>query len=230
MLLKFGMIVTDGRNKLGGHVLSKNRGGNYARTKVTPVNPQTTYQAAVRQAFTSFSQGWRGLTSDQRLAWNGAVTNFQRTNIFGDLKSPSGFNLYQRLNNVLQSIGVSALSLPPLPSSVADCYATGLSCTIVTPTLSLVINETVPANTCVKVFATPPLSPGKSFVKNQYRYLNFLDAASESPQDIKEIYLAKFGSLGAVGQQIWVKTQAVNMTTGQVGTPAEVSVITVAGV
>jgi len=225
MLLKFGMIVTDGRNKLGGHVLSKNRGGNYARTKVTPVNPQTTYQSTVRQAFTSFSQGWRGLTADQRLAWNGAVTNFQRTNIFGDLRSPSGFNLFQRLNNVLQSINSDTLLLPPLPSSVADCYATSVSATVGTPSLSLALNISVPSDTNLKVFATPPLSPGKSFVKNQYRFISVTQSASESPVDILSFYIAKFGSLGEIGQQIWIKTKAVNIFTGQVGTPAEVSVI-----
>jgi hypothetical protein len=225
MLLKFGMIVTDGRNKLGGHVLSKNRGGNYARTKVTPVNPQTTYQAAVRQAFTSFSQGWRGLTSDQRLAWNGAVTNFQRTNVFGDLKSPSGFNLYQRLNNVLQSIDQSPLLLPPLPSSVGDLFATMVRCTIGSPSLSLVLNSAGDENTSLKIFATPPLSPGKSFVKNQYRFISFNNSPVTSPQNILDAYIAKFGSLGVIGQQIWIKTQAVNQLTGQVGTPAEVSVI-----
>jgi len=225
MLLKFGMIVTDGRNKLGGHVLSKNRGGNYARTKVTPVNPQTTYQAAVRQAFTSFSQGWRGLTAAQRLAWNSAVTNFQRTNIFGDLKSPSGFNLFQRLNNVLQSIGINSLSLPPLPSSVADIYATGVTATIGSPSLSLSLNDDVPSGTSIKIFATPPLSPGKSFVKNQYRFIGAKAFGAESPVDILSLYIAKFGSLGEIGQQIWIKSKAVNENTGQVGTPAEVSVI-----
>jgi len=47
MKMKFGAIVVDGRGKIGGHVASKNRGGAYLRTKVTPSNPQTGYQAAV---------------------------------------------------------------------------------------------------------------------------------------------------------------------------------------
>ena len=228
MLLKFGMIVTDGRNKLGGHVLSKNRGGNYARTKVTPVNPQTSFQQNVRNRFTSFSQAWRGLTADQRLAWNNAVSNFQRTNIFGDLKSPSGFNLYQRLNNVLQSVDIDALSLPPLPSAVGNCFIESLTASVGIPTLSAVLNETVPSVTSLKIFATPPLSPGKSFVKNQYRFIGYAESGTTTPVDILSMYVAKFGSLGNIGEQIWVKTQAVNNTTGQVGTPSEASVIATA--
>lgn len=42
--IKFGMMMTDARGKLGGQVFSKNRSGSYVRTKVTPVNPQTTTQ------------------------------------------------------------------------------------------------------------------------------------------------------------------------------------------
>ena len=39
--IKFGMMMTDASGKLGGQVFSKNRGGSYVRTKVTPTNPQT---------------------------------------------------------------------------------------------------------------------------------------------------------------------------------------------
>jgi hypothetical protein len=49
--IKFGMMMTDARGKLGGHVFSKNRSGAYVRTKVTPVNGQTTAQTGVRAIF-----------------------------------------------------------------------------------------------------------------------------------------------------------------------------------
>ena len=41
-------IVADIRNKLNGSVFSKNRYGAYVRTKVTPVNPQSTAQQNTR--------------------------------------------------------------------------------------------------------------------------------------------------------------------------------------
>src|SRR3546814_3353017 len=49
--VKFGALMTDARGKLGGHVFSKNRAGSYLRTKVTPVNQQTSYQTSVRALF-----------------------------------------------------------------------------------------------------------------------------------------------------------------------------------
>jgi len=67
MKIKWGAIVVDGRNKIGGHVASKNRAGAYLRTKVTPVNPNTGYQAGVRNTLSTLSSGWRALEEAQRL-------------------------------------------------------------------------------------------------------------------------------------------------------------------
>jgi hypothetical protein len=228
MKLKFGMIVTDGRNKLGGHVLSKNRAGAYARTKVTPVNPRSSYQSNVRSLFTSLSQAWRGLSQDARTAWNNAVANYQRTDIFGDLKSPSGFNLYQRLNNVLATISGAPLTNPPLPDAVPDCHIISVTATVGSPSLSVILNDSVPTHGAVKVFATPPLSPGKSFVKNQFRLISVLAPEASTPFNALSAYTAKYGNLGEIGQKIIIQTVACNFLTGQEGTPAQASVITAA--
>lgn len=225
---KFGMVVTDMRGKLGGQVFTKNRGGAVVRTKVTPSNGQSPAQSTVRNRFTSLSQAWRGLTQAQRDAWNAAVINFQRTDVFGDLRSPSGLNLYQRLNNVLLSVGETAISTPPLPSEVANSYATAVSAAVATPALSVTLNATIPANTAVKLFATAPMSAGREFVKSQFRLIDILDAAATSPVNALAAYVAKFGNTGEIGQKIFVKTVPVNITTGQEGSPAVVSVITVA--
>jgi hypothetical protein len=227
MKAKFGAIVVDGRGKIGGHVASKNRAGSYFRTKVSPVNPQTGFQLGVRNRFTGLSQGWRGLTQEQRDAWNGAVSDYARTDIFGDLRQPTGFNLYQRLNNNLINVGESAISTPPLPESVGEVVATGLTAEdgTVAESLSLTLAGAVPANTAVKVYATAPQSAGRSFVKSQYRQIDVLNTGSASPVDLLSAYQAKFGSTGSAGQKIFVKLEAVNTNTGQVGTPSEVSAI-----
>lgn len=228
MKAKFGAIVVDGRGKIGGHVASKNRGGAYFRTKVTPVNPQTGYQAGVRNRFTSLSQAWKGLTAEARDAWNSAVASYQRTDIFGDLKTPSGFNLYQRLNNVLISVGEAALAMPPLPTEVANVYATSVSNAIGVPAMSLTLNEAVPADTAVKLFATAPQSAGRSYVKSQFRLIAILPAAEASPYNMLADYQAKFGTNGAIGQKIFVKTVPCSTVSGQEGSAAIVSVIAAA--
>lgn len=50
-LIKFGMMMTDARGKLGGHVFTKARNGATIRTKVSPANPQTSAQSLSRSIF-----------------------------------------------------------------------------------------------------------------------------------------------------------------------------------
>lgn len=228
MKLKFGALVVDGRGKIGGHVASKNRAGAYLRTKVTPVNPQTSYQLAVRNRLTGFSQGWRSLTQAQRDAWNAAVSDFARTDIFGDLKNPTGFNLYQRLNNNLAIAGIASISSPPLPQAVGQVAITTVSAAEGAGTLTITMDGAVPDETFVKVFATSPQSPGKSFVKSEYRLVAVIPAEAVAVYDLAAEYIAKFGSVGEEGQKIFVKLTPVNETTGQTGTPSQASGLVVA--
>jgi len=228
MKIKFGALVVDGRGKIGGHVASKNRAGAYLRTKVTPVNAQTSFQLAVRSRFTGFSQGWRALTAANRDAWNAAVADFAKTDVFGDLKNPTGFNLFQRLNNNLSIVGVAQIDTPPLPAAVGICTITAVAIAAGAGSLSATLSNIVPANTNCKIYATAPVSAGKSYVKSLYRLIAVLSAAEATPYNLAAEYIAKFGSVGLAGQKIFVKCEAVNITTGQVGTPSQASGITAA--
>ena len=228
MKMKFGALVVDGRGKIGGHVASKNRAGAYLRTKVTPVNAQTGAQNTIRNRFTTLSQAWRGLTQAQRDAWIAAVGDYARTDIFGDLHNPTGFNLYQRLNNNLVTVGEAAIAVPPLPAAVGEVVASSIATAVGADTMSLAMTANVPAGTAVKVFATAPVSAGRAFVKSQYRLIAILPAAEATPYDLKAEYIAKFGGIGVAGQKIFVKLVAINTTTGQSGTPSSVSGIVAA--
>lgn len=215
MKMKFGALVVDGRNKIGGQVASKNRGGSYLRTKVTPTNPQTAAQSNVRSAFTSLSQIWRTLTQAQRNAWNAAVTDWQRTDIFGDIKSPSGFNLYMRLNQNLLLIGEAMIDVPPLAEGVANPGVVSVTAAAGTPALSIVFAETpVQANTTMVVEATPPMSAGRNFVKSNFRKIAQVAAAGTSPFNALTAYQAKFGDPVA-GQKITVRLKCVSEITGE---------------
>jgi hypothetical protein len=228
MKTKFGAIIVDGRGKIGGHVASKNRGGSYLRTKVTPANARTSAQLAVRNFFTQLSQAWRSLTQEQRDAWNAAVTDYSRTDIFGDLRNPSGINLFQRLNNNLLQIEEAVINEPPLPVEVANVVIDGLTAAVGTPAMSITLTDSVPNDTTLVVLATAPMSAGKSFVKSEFRRIGSFAAGSTSPQSILSEYVAKFGSTGAIGQKIFVKVFTVSTVTGQTGSASQVSVITTA--
>lgn len=228
MKAKWGALVVEGRNKIAGYVASRNRAGSYFRVKVSPVQPRTSFQLAVRNRLTLLSQGWRGLTTAQRNAWNAAVGDYARTDIFGDLRNPSGFQLYMRLNENLLIIGETALTTPPVPSSVYAPAAASLAVVTGTPAITLTFSPAIPATDQVKVYATAPQSPGKNFVKSEYRLIAVLDNTDTSPAVITADYVARFGSVGATGQKIFVKMVGVNESTGQEGLGLEVSVISTA--
>jgi hypothetical protein len=228
MKVKWGALMTDGRGKIGGHVASKNRGGAYLRTKVTPVNPQTSFQNTARNRVTTLSQAWRGLTATQQAAWNSAVSNWQKTDIFGDLKSPSGINLYVRLNANLSQIGVAAIATPPSPNTVVGPVTLALTATAGTPSLSLVYTATpVPAATTWIVRMTPQVSAGKSFVKSLFRNLTTIAPAGASPDNLLASYNTRFGTLVA-GEKIFVEVIAISNTTGVKSTPVSTFVVVAA--
>lgn len=221
--LKFGMVVTEASGKLGGHVFARNRGGAYARTKVTPVNPQTQAQSFVRATLASFSQAWRGLTQTQRDAWNAAVSDFARTDIFGDLRNPTGKNLYTLLNINLANAGQSAISVPPLPAAVEAYIAETLTIDVSATQMDLGFSGS-DASTNMLVEATEPLSPGVDFFKNRYRLIFDAGASPTSPENLWAAYVNKFG-VPAVGTKISVRVYGVNNVTGQAGPRSSVSAI-----
>ncbi len=155
--------MVDGRGKAGGHVMSKNRGGAYMRTKVTPSNPQTTSQQTTRSSLSSFAQSFRSLTQLQIAGWNNAVQNFKGTNIFGDVVNPSGINLYVKLNTLLALVGAAPLTDAPLPGEVASLLTLSGAAAAGAGTFTVAFTPTpVPADHSLVILASKQFSPGVS--------------------------------------------------------------------
>ncbi len=223
--VKFTAVVADMRNKLNGSVFSKNRSGAYVRTKVTPVNRQTSYQTTVRNRLGTYAQGFRGLTQTQIAAWNAAVDNFKSTDIFGDIKSPSGINLYVKLNANITRAGGTAIATPPLPVAVTPL--TVLSAVADASDGSVVVTfapTPVPAGFALVISMTKQLSPGKTFTGGQFVDIVVIAAAGTSPSTTTTNYTGRFGTI-VVGQKIGVQIQLVNITTGQAGVPLRATCI-----
>jgi hypothetical protein len=225
MKMKFGAIVTEGRGKIGGHVASKNRAGAYLRTKVTPVNPQSIAQMGVRSLFSSLSSAWKGLTADQRNSWLGAVSDYAKTDIFGDLKNPTGAQLYQRLNNNLVNIGETALLVAPAPVAIPNLESLTVAIAAGAGTMIVNFSPVIPVTEKFIVKATPAVSAGVSFVKSEYRQIAVKDSTFVTTGDLAADWENKFGDIGAAGQKIFIQFIPVVIATGQAGTPISCSAI-----
>ena len=209
MKIKFGAIVTDGRGKIGGHVASKNRSGAYLRTKVTPSNPQTSAQSTARSILASASQNWRKLSDSQRLSWNNAVSDWSKTDIFGDIKKPTGLNLYVKLSANFANIGqVVPLTPPPVATSpTAGVLSAFLS--VSTGALEILFSDESADAMMAYVRATPPLSAGISFVKSELRVIGYGQIMTDRVL-LTGYYVAKFGTY-AVGDNIHVSVQFIGL-------------------
>lgn len=212
--IQFGFGVSDVRGATGGVVFSKNRGGNYTRKHITPVNPKSTSQTSQRALFAQFSQQWRTLTAAQRTAWNNAVAGYAKTDIFGALRNPTGAQLFIQVNCNLLASGGTAITSPAAPKGVSVVTLTSMTYTSGTPALTAVFSANVPAATRVIVFATAPQSAGVNFVKSQLRVISTLAAAAATPANLLSAYNTKFGAVGAVGTKIFIGFRFVDQTSG----------------
>lgn len=212
MLIKWGALVVDGRGKLGGHVAAQNGGGSYLRTKVTPTNPQTTYQSFVRSLFGAISARWSGLSFIAILAWNNAVDEWKQTNIFGDLKKPSGKALFQRLNQQAMVAGYPKIDLPPAKLEMVSGIITQSAISTIAEAIAFQGAYTG-ANARVIVYSSGPVSLGTTFVKNLMRQFHTDLSSTYDGETVYQDYIARFGA-PVPGQKVFFGVKYV-LPTGQ---------------
>jgi|WetSurMetagenome_2_1015567.scaffolds.fasta_scaffold04315_10 hypothetical protein len=227
MKIKFGNEIVGGSGKSNGNVIAKNRGGYYVRTKVTPTNPRSSRQIAVRALLASNAQAWGSLTEAQRAAWNSAVSSWQKTNIFGDLVKPSGINLYVRLNNNIVAVGGVAISEPPLPIAVGYAQVLALTVSAATGAVTLTPVNGTSADEKAVIRFTEQLNPGVTFVKSKFRQIAVDDLVDATPKVLTAAYATAFGA-PVLGRKIVCEVYFVNETTGQQGATVQVSAIVAA--
>lgn len=212
----FGAIVVDARNKLGGHVFSKNKAGSFVRRKVSPSQPHTPNQSTIRNGLTALSKAWGGVLTDlQRAAWSAFAQNNPTKDQFGSTVQLTGEQTYVRVNNAILFVGAARIDDPPLSLTVdsitgfAPAAAAGAGTfSIATPT-----PHPEPATTLYSIYVTRQLSPGVESLQSFYRHLMTFAGTAAAPFDIEAAYVAKFGALEA-GKRIGVGIRLIDTLTG----------------
>ena len=214
--IKFGMMMTDARGKLGGHVFTKARSGATVRTKVSPINPRTSAQGAVRSTFGTLSQSWRSLSEEQRIAWNSKAATVGKTNIFGDTYYPSGKNLYVAINTNILTAGGSPINIPPADVVLPDVLLSGIAFDSLANSLEVSLESLVnPTGNTAIVFCSPCLSKGVFNASGKERFVTAVNLSGTSTvADIYDAYVAKYGALQS-GSKIFVKVKIINASSGQ---------------
>lgn len=226
--VKYGEMISAISGKIGGTVHARNKGGAYMRSFAVPTNPQTSAQSAVRSRLTSLAQQFRSLSQEQIAAWNGAAANFPSTDVFGDVRTLSGSQLFVGINSNILNGGGTVITDPPLPQGATGLLSTELVVDATAGTMILSFGPApVPAGHALVVEATQPLSPGISNANNKFRQIAVLPAATGDDNDLSSAYNARFGAPQA-GQKVFVRTRYIRLATGERSQSLVASAIVVA--
>ena len=227
MKVKYNFI-SDARGSINGMTASRNTYGQYLRTKVTPINPQTIFQQTQRALLAQISQDWRGLTADERASFNSRAVEFSRNNIFGDSVPLTGFNLFVRLNLNLFSIGSPFITSCPLPTEIPSLTSLSLVASVGPATIIVSYAPAIDADITMVVNSTPAISAGINFVKSQFRFIRVAITADVSPLAIEAEWITRFGTFPPLGSKIFIQFKPVNETTGIPGVPFKASTVVIA--
>lgn len=113
--IKFSALVSGMSGKANGSVFATNNGGAYFRTGASKIKPKTAANSVRKSLFTGVSQAWKTLTAEQQTAWNNSVKSFIVKNSFGDNRTPTGYEVFTRLNNTRATYSLPLLVNPPIP-------------------------------------------------------------------------------------------------------------------
>lgn len=189
---------------VAGVTSSRNRFGQYRRTRAQPTNPSSTFQQAVRARLQGNSQLWRLLTATQREGWAALGAQFVRYDSLGQARDMTGFQAYCSINNNRLAAGDAVVSDAPI-------YALPSPMVSVTPTITAasfsVAYTVTPVGAGERVFvsASPQRSAGRTY-EGDFRLILVTAAAAASPANILSAYQARFGS-PVVGSRIFVSIQ-----------------------
>lgn len=216
-------VYSKASGSIAGLTYSHNKGGMYARARVTPTDPGSAYQTAMRNAFTAVSAAWSNtLTAIQRAAWGTYAANVAMTNRLGETIYLSGQQHYIRANSIRLQAGI------PLSNSAPTTYNLG---TFTTPTLGEV-NENDEFNIAytntddwastdggyMLAYQGLPQDSTIAYFKGPFRFMGVLPGATALPPTSPEEFTAAFPCV--LGKLQWARLRIIQPD-GRVSAPID---------
>ena len=173
----------DARNKFGPvMVFTGWRAIKVVRTRVTPTNPRTTRQLAVRGILAGVAQGFGSLSSANASSWNDYAATQPKSNAFGQFYA-SGINSYCELNFYVVDTGETAVATPPAVAFKGNIttFAAAAGAANGEITVTWVDPVTAAATDWMDLWITP-LLPNGNVNPNSfgYKHSSYTDATDET--------------------------------------------------
>jgi len=193
---------------LAGQTASRNRFGQYERSRAIPVNPSSNAQGLARARMSANSAAWRGLTVAQRAGWSGLGLSMVRSDSLGQTYTLQGNQAHASVNNIRLEQALAVV--PDAPALVTPSVITGVVITLTAIAFSVAFTPTpMPAGTMLAIFASPQRSAGRNF-EADFRFMKITAAAAASPLVILPEYTARFG-VPVLGNRIFISCIAYSL-------------------
>lgn len=183
-----------------GLTASRNRNGQYFRSRAIPVQPRTTRQLTQRARLAAASATWRTLTAIQIAAWASLGAEITRTDALGSGHNLTGSQAFASLNITLTTYGQSPITDAPLLDTPAAVSSVVVAATAGPQALTVTTTDE-PGSGFISIWASPPQSAGRSFAAPPVLILTA--AVGGSPYNALAAWQARWGTL-IVGQRIGI--------------------------
>lgn len=204
------LMVTGASGSAGGITAARNRGGSYWRARVSPVNPSSERQEAVRVAMSDWSASWRSLTDQQRADWTAYAETINATDSLGNQYKVAGNSAYCGINVLRSQWGglggiTTAPTTPGRPTlSVPQTIAYNTSNDELTVDIVLANGWAAASGGVFAIYRGPAVSLGVNYYKGPYRYWNHVVRGGSPPADPLVIDMSMAVPYGApqAGQKV----------------------------
>ena len=156
-----------------GVTSSRNRYGQYRRTKAQPVNPNTTKQTEARTRFAEGSQAWRGLTEAQRAGWIALAAQRPVTDRLGQTQYLTGAQTFVGAYCTASVLGSTAPTNAPANPSIIEDRINNISAT--SDGTIEVDHADLPVGQSLLISLGGPVSAGRSY-HSDFRLLGTIAA------------------------------------------------------
>lgn len=176
-IIKYGGGIVDARGSVAGNTFSRNRFGAYLRSRVVPVNPNSSRQQVVRAAVQAITQRWKDtLTDAQRAGWATYAAAIPWLNKLGETQYLTGFNMYVRTNTFLTQIGGSLVDAAPATLSLANGDpAFAITASEATQLVSVAFDDGLDwvdeDDAYMAVYCGQPINKTRNFYGGPWRYM-----------------------------------------------------------
>lgn len=198
------VLVPPQSGSVAGQTASRNRFGQYLRTRAIPVNPASTAQGLARSRFSVAAAAWRALTDAERAGWKDLGLSMTRTDSLGTTYNLEGIQAYVSVNASNAAAGNAQVA--DAPALVTPAGLLTATITLTAAVFSIAFTATpLGAGARLLAFASPQRSAGRSF-ESDFRLVGVSAAAGASPLNVFAAYVAKFG-VPIAGNRIFLSLQ-----------------------